>query len=169
MKSKESDDIKIKGKLDFRKLLTFLLILGIIVVSCFIMYNIIKPKSGYITFGILNSEKNADFQKECLVGENISLYVFIGNHINRELNFRLEILKGDNNTYLALNQPTNGSSFLNISSHISDGLDWMSNLINVSFTEPGINKLVIAELWLIKEDSTEYFYNSLYQRLNVTL
>jgi uncharacterized membrane protein len=169
MKSKEREDIKINGKLDFSKLLTLLLIFGIIIVSSFIIYNIIKPKSGYITFGILNSEKNADFQKECLVGENVSLYVFIGNHLNRELNFRLEMLKGDNNTYLVLNQPSNGSSFLNISYHILDGLEWMSRLINVSFTEPGIDKLIIAELWLIKGDSSEYFYNSLYQRLNVTL
>lgn len=169
MKSKEREDSKIKVILDFRKLLTLLLIFGIIIVSSFIIYNIIKPKSGYITFGILNSEKYADFQKECMVGENISLYVFIGNHLNRELNFRLEILRGNNNTYLASNQPTNGSSFLNISNNIFNGVDWISNLINVSFTEPGINKLIIAELWLTRVDSTEYFYNSLYQRLNVTL
>ena len=169
MKSKEREDIKIKGKLEFRKLLSLLLIFGITIVSGFIIYNIIKPKSGYITFGILNSDKSTDFQKECVVGENISLYVFIGNHLNRELNFRLEILRGDNNTYLASNQPTNGSSFLNISTAIFNGVDWMSNLINISFTEPGINELIIAELWLIRIDYTEYFYNSLYQRLNVTL
>jgi uncharacterized membrane protein len=169
MKSKEPEEANLKSKLDFQKFITLLLIFGLIIVSSFIIYNIIKPKSGYITFGILNSEKSAQFQKECLVGENVSLYVFIGNHLNQELNFRLEILKGDNNTYLALNQPTNGSSLLNITSHILNGLDWISNLINVSFTEQGTNKLIIAELWLIKADSTEYFYNSLYQRLNVTL
>ena len=169
MKSKEPKEADRKPRLEFRKLITLLLIFGIVIVSSFIIYNILKPKSEYITFGILNSEKSAQFQRECLVGENVSLYVFIGNHLNRELNFRLEILKGDNDTYLVLNQPTNGSSFLNITSNISNGLDWISNLINVSFTEPGINKLIIAELWLIKTDSTEYFYNSLYQRLNVTI
>ena len=169
MKNKELKNKKLREKLEFRKLLTILLIIGIIIVSSFIIYNIIKPKPGYIAFGILNSEKSAEFQKECTVGENVSLCIFIGNHLNRQIDFRLEILKGDNRTYLALNQPSNGSSYLNFTSHISNGFNWISNLINVSFSKPGINRLIIAELWVVKTDFMEYFYNSLYLRLNVTL
>ncbi|TFG21795.1 MAG: DUF1616 domain-containing protein [Promethearchaeota archaeon] len=170
MKSEKPKIRKIQEKLDFDKLLKLLLIFGIILTTGFILYHILKPKSGYITFGILNSDMSADdYPTNTLVGENISFYIFIGNHLNRELNFRLDVLIGDNNTYLALNHPTNGSSYLNITSNILNGVDWISNLINVSFSEPGINRLIIAELWIINADLTEKFYNSLYTRLNVTL
>lgn len=170
MKSEEPKIRKSQERFEFDKLIKLLLIFGIIIVSSFILYHILKPKSGYISFGILNSEMSADdYPTNASVGENVSFYIFIGNHLNRELNFRLEILKGDDNTYLVLNQPTNGTSYLNISSNILDGLDWISDLINVSFSETGINRLIIAELWTINVDYTEKFYNSLYLRLNITL
>ena len=170
MKSENPKIKRIQEKLEFDKLLKLLLIFGLIIVSGFILYHTLKPKSGYITFGILNSDMSADnYPSNASIGENIPFYIFIGNHLNRELNFRLDILIGDNNTYLALNQPTNGSSYLNITSNILNGVDWISNLINVSFSESGINRLIIAELWMINADLTEKFYDSLYLRLNVTL
>jgi len=170
MKSEKPKIRRVKEKLEFEKLLKLLLIFGIILIAGFILYNFLKPKSGYITFGILNSEMSADdYPSNVSVGDNISFYIFIGNRLNRDLNFRLEILKGDNNTYLALNQPTNGSSYLNITSSILNGVDWISNIINISFSESGVNKLIIAELWMINVDFTENFYDSLYLRLNVTL
>ena len=170
MKSEKPKIRRIQEKLEFDKLLKLLLIFGIIIVAGFILYHILKPKSGYITFGILNSDMSADdYPINTSVGENISFYIFIGNHLDRDLNIRVEILTGDNNTYLALNQPSNGSSYLNITSNILKNFEWISSLINVSFSESGINRLIIAELWIINVNFSEIFYNSLYMRLNVTL
>ncbi|MCJ7650678.1 MAG: DUF1616 domain-containing protein, partial [Candidatus Lokiarchaeota archaeon] len=107
---------EISSRLEFEKLLKILLIIGIVVISGFILYYVLKPAPGFISFGVLNSEmKLDDYPTELSEGENASFYVFVENHLNREFTFRLEILTGDNET---IKSSTGGSvnaiSYLNI-------------------------------------------------------
>ena len=162
----------ISSRLEFDKLLKILLIIGIVVISGFILYYVLKPAPGFISFGVLNSEmKLDDYPTELSEGENASFYVFVENHLNREFTFRLEILTGDNET---IKSSTGGSvnaiSYLNITNvKINHGVRWISDMLNVSFSVPGVNNSIIMELWEIKLDLNEVFWEILWLNLNVTL
>ncbi|MBY9018958.1 MAG: DUF1616 domain-containing protein [Candidatus Lokiarchaeota archaeon] len=161
----------ISSRLEFDKLLKILLIIGIVVISGFILYYVLNPAPGFISFGVLNSEmKLDDYPTELSVGENASFYVIVENQLNREFTFRLEILKGDNETIKSSLGSEHATSFLNITNvKINHGIRWISDKLNVSFSEPGVNNSIIMELWEIKPDLKEVFYNILWLNLNVTI
>ncbi|MHA1671008.1 MAG: DUF1616 domain-containing protein [Promethearchaeota archaeon] len=161
----------ISSRLEFDKLLKILLIIGIVVISGFILYYVLNPAPGFISFGVLNSEmKLDDYPTELSVGENASFYVIVENQLNRKFTFRLEILKGDNETIKSFLGSENATSYLNITNvKINHGVRWISDMLNVSFTVPGVNNSIIMELWEIKLDLKEVFYNILWLNLNVSL
>ena len=97
-KKNEKKDLTTNNK-HFEKLLKICLIIGIVIVSGFIIYYILTPESGYATLGILNEEQKAEnYPTEAMVNETIYFYVTVENQMEREFSFRIEILKGDNNT-----------------------------------------------------------------------
>ncbi len=160
----------ISNRLEFDNLLKVLLIIGIVVISGFILYYVLKPAPGFISFGVLNSDmKLDDFPSELSVGENASFYVFVENQLNREFTLRLEILKGDNETIKSSLGSVNATSYLNITNvKINHGTRWTSEKLNVSFLVPGVNYSIIMEFWEIKLDLNEVFWEILWQNLNVT-
>ncbi|MFW9820530.1 MAG: DUF1616 domain-containing protein, partial [Candidatus Thorarchaeota archaeon] len=123
----------------FEKVLTFLLIVGILFISSFIVYVILTPEPGYITMGILNSDKKAeDYPTNANVGENITFYVTVGNYLNRDFSFRVEILKGNNETKIGASGSSNATALMNSSTiALLHGENWISNAFNVSFSQPG--------------------------------
>jgi len=44
---------------------------------------------------------------------------------------------------------------------------WMSEMLNISFSQPGANQMIIVELWEIKNSGIEKFFNNLFLRLNI--
>ncbi len=160
----------ISSGLEFDKLLKILLIIGIVVISGFILYYVLNPAPGFISFGVLNSEmKLDDYPTELSVGENASFYVIVENQLNREFTFRLEILKGDNETIKSSLGSEHATSYLNITNvKINHGVRWISDMLNVSFSVPGVNNSIIMELWEIKPDLKEVFWEILWLNLNVT-
>jgi len=148
-----------EGFKQFDKLLRILLLIGIIVISGFILYALFNPEPGYVTLGILNSDKKAeDYPTQANIGENISFYVTVGNYMKREFQFSLEILKGNEDTTLNSTGSYNAESFFNTTKEILAHSDtWISNMLNVSFSQPGANQSIIVELWeLISSDTRKY-------------
>lgn len=155
----------------FDKLVTLLLLIGIIVISGFLLYSILNPEPGDVSFGILNSEKEAgNYPTSVELGNNISFFLTVNNYFNREFSFRIELLIS-NDTVITL--PSNrlyARSILNTSTlTLHRYSNWVSNRFDVSFTEPGDNQTIIAELWEINDDFPGKFFTSLYLRLNVTI
>jgi len=158
-----------KSNTIFEKLVKISLIIGIITVSGFITYFLLNPEPGFVTFGILNSEKEAgNYPTTANVGENISFYVSVQNKMERDFSFRVEILRGDNETILASTGSISAESYLNTSKIIlSDNQFWMSEMLNISFFQPGKNQSVIAELWEIPYIGNDKFFFILYFRLEI--
>ena len=154
---------------EFDKFLKLLLIIGIIVISGFIVYAIFTPRP-YITFGLLNSEKKAEnYPTVTATGENVTFYVSVANYLDRDFSFRLEILKGDNNTIIGSTPSVNSYSYLNLSTvNLRHGENWISSALNVSFSQPGNNQIIIAELWEMNGETIKKFWDVLTLRLNVT-
>ena len=166
--TKENNRIKkyFKG---FDKILAVLLIIGIIVISGFILYSFFTPEPGYITLGLLNSEKKADnYPTNATIGENVSFYITVGNYLNRDFSFRIEILTGNNDTEIGSSGSSNATSFMNSSTtFLSHGKNWISNEFNVSFWETGYNKIVIAELWETNIGLNDKYWEIVTMHLNV--
>ena len=75
----ENNNIRKKIK-EFNNILAVLLIIGIIAISGFILYSFFTPEPGYITLGLLNSDKKAEnYPTNTTIGENITFYVTINN------------------------------------------------------------------------------------------
>jgi len=164
----EKEDLRISNK-HFENLLRISLIIGIIVIAGFIIYYIFTPEPGFVSIGILNSEKKAEnYPTNATVGQNISFYVTVENQMNREFSFRVEILKGDTETNLSSSFSTNATSYFNTTKIILlDNQFWMSEMLNISFSQPGANQKIIVELWEIKNSGIEKFFNNLHLRLNI--
>jgi len=165
--------VKINQKTSYKHfdiLLKISLILGITIVSGFIIYYVLNPEPGYVTFGILNENKRAEnYPTKASVNETIFFYVSVGNHLNRDFLFQIRIKKGNNNTILASSMESNGTLVLIVGNFTLKNKDnWISEQLNISFSEIGENQLIITELWQITKESLIKFYNNVYLRLNIT-
>ncbi|MBY8983517.1 MAG: DUF1616 domain-containing protein [Candidatus Lokiarchaeota archaeon] len=152
----------------FDVLLKVCIIIGIIVVSGFILYYILTPEPGYITFGILNENQEAEnYPTEASINESISFYLTVENQLTDELSFSIKIKKGNNDTILSP-RGSNGILEFMINDTLSFSNTWISNKINVSFSQLGANQIIIAELWQIDNNELETFFDILWLRLNIT-
>lgn len=155
----------------FTRIVGISIFIGIIIVTGFIIYYLLTPEPGFVVFGILNSEGKAeDYPTEAGVGENVFFYTTVDNYLNRDFTFRVEILRGDNDTILSLTEPAkNAESYYNTTEiTIKQNERWISDMLNVSFISAGSNQIIIAELWEIIDISSETFNNNLWLRLNIT-
>ena len=170
MKNKEAKKKVSNSYEEFDKLLKILLIIGIIVVSGFIIYAVLSPKPGYWYLGILNSDKKAEnYPTNAAVDENITFYISLGNYLNRDFSFHLEILKGNNDTVLGPFPSINATTFVNSSTITLQHREvWISSAFNVSFSQAGANQTIIAELWEVPSVGIRRFYDVVYVRLNIT-
>ncbi|KKM75053.1 hypothetical protein LCGC14_1394120 [marine sediment metagenome] len=166
-KKKEGNSLKESYK-QFGLLLKISLIIGILIVSGFIIYYVLNPEPGFVGLGILNSEKRAEeYPTDATVNETISFYVTVENQMKREFSFRIEILKGDNKTVVTSSGSFNATSFFNTTkATLMHNQFWISEMLNISFSQPGAKQRIIVELWEIK-DEREVYYNNLFLWLNI--
>ncbi len=166
-KKNEKKDLKVSNK-HFEIVLKISLIIGIIIVSGFIVYYLLNPEPGNITFGILNEDKRAEnYQTEASVNETISFYLTVGNHLDRNFTFGFKIKKGNSNTILS-SSGSNGTLYLTLGNFtLNPNQGKIYGNYSISFAEAGENQKIIAELWEIN-NKTEEFFNIMYLRLNIT-
>ena len=153
----------------FERLVKISLLIGIFVVMGFIIYYSLTPEPGYLYFGVLeDGEELENYTIEAKLDESINFSVIVGNYMKRDYQFRVKVLKGNNNTIL-FPGPSNGTIvhvFENTTLSHED--TWISSTINVSFNEIGANQLIIIELWEIATE-IESFFDILWLRLNITI
>jgi len=159
-----------ESKKQFENLLKICLIIGIIVISGFIIYYLVTPEPGFVSLGILNSEKKAEnYPTNGTVGQNISFYITVENQMNREFSFRIETLKGDNSTSVNSSGSLDATSYFNTTKiTLLHNQFWISEELNVSFSQPALNQRIIVVLWEIKNTGIERYFNNLFLWLNIT-
>jgi len=165
---REKDNLRTSNE-HFDKLLKICLILGIIIISGFIIYYVLTPEPGFVSLGILNSEKEAeDYPNNATVEQNISFYVTVENHMNRKFSFRIEILTGNKNTLVGSSCSINATSYYNTTKiTLLDKEFWISNMLNVSFSLPGEDKRIFIELWQISSSGIEKCFSLVFLWLNI--
>ncbi len=88
--------------------------------------------------------------------------------MNRDFSFRVEILKGDNKTVVSSSGSINATSYFNTSKiTLLHNQIWMSEMLNISFSQPGADQRIIVELSEIKNSGIEKFFSNLYLWLNI--
>jgi uncharacterized membrane protein len=160
---------KVKKNSQFEKIVKVSILIGICVVTGFIIYYSLTPEPGYVYFGVLqDGEELENYTIEAKLGEQFNFSVIVGNYMKRDYEFRVKILKGNNNTILYPG-PSNGTlTYTFEDTTLINERTWVSNIVSVSFNNTGTNHIVIIELWEIKSE-IEYFFNILWIRLNITL
>ena len=157
-----------QSKKQFDLLLKICLIIGIIVVSGFIIYYVFTPEPGYVTFGILNENQEAEnYPIEASINDSVSFYLTVENKLATKFSFSIKIKKGNNNTILS-SMGSNGTLEYVVNNTLNYSNIWISNKLNVSFSQLGANQIIIAELWQIGRNEIEKFFDILWLRLNIT-
>ncbi len=163
-----SDRVKFQNN-HFEKLLKICLILGIVVISGFIIYFILTPEPGFVAYSILNENQEAgNYPTEAAANETISFYLTVENRLDREFMFGFKIKKGNKDTLLSSNNPSNGTLYQTKGNFsLTPNEIQIYGEYNISFSEVGEDQIIIAELWQIKHEMEEFFIVH-YLRLNIT-
>jgi len=167
--TEEKNSREINGNRVFDKLLKISLIIGIFVVSGFIIYYLLKPEPGYYMFGILNSEKRAEnYPTNATIGENVSVYCTVGNYLNRDLSFHIKVFRGDNTTIKEPEGSINAIFLFNTSKiTLNHKQAWISEQLNVSFPLSGPDQSIIVELWEMLSNNNETYLEILWVILTI--
>ncbi|TKJ21155.1 MAG: hypothetical protein CEE43_10780 [Promethearchaeota archaeon Loki_b32] len=88
--------------------------------------------------------------------------------MKRDFSFHLEILKGNNETILNSTGSFGAKSYFNTTTvHLNHKDFWMSNILNVSFLQPGANQRFIVILWEIPYSGRRRYVSLLYLWLEI--
>ncbi|MFX1275226.1 MAG: DUF1616 domain-containing protein [Promethearchaeota archaeon] len=154
----------------FQKIVTASLLIGIITVFGFIIYYNFTPEEGFVIFGILNENQEAEnYPTNATVRENVSFFISVENYLYTQFSFNIIIRTGDNTTVL---NASGGNGVYNKTVPLSPvilnpGQSWMSDNLSISFWNTNNNpKIIIFELWEVLP--TPRIYNILWLRLNIT-
>ena len=153
----------------FQKIVRYSLLMGILLVSGFIIYYVVTPEEGYVGFGILNSDEKAeDYPTTARVNESIKFYVTVDNYLNDDFTFKLIILKGDNETDLSSKGSKHAHKcFTTDKEKLKPEEEWMSDRLSISFEKNGTGQSLIVELWRYNEDNSREFWDILWLRIDV--
>ncbi len=169
MSTENSSLNRAEGKKNLVKITKIIIVVGIILTSFFIIYEILNIEPDFVTLGVLNSEKKAEnYPIDVNVGEEFTVFVSVGNNLATNFTFSVHVLTGDQKTFVSKTTGSNGTLKQKLSSiTIQPGEEWISNAQRFSFYSAGENLMVIFELWKV-ENSKETFYDVVFLRLNVS-
>jgi uncharacterized membrane protein len=145
-----------------------LLALGILTAAPVILGDrVVEPFS---ELGILGPNmKLGDYPREIPSGENIDLYLYLGNHEGTIIYYRVRVKLGDQSTNVSDTMPYQGE-ILSTYERVLDDENNCTIPISISLIETGINKRIVFELYEFKSEIREFEYEGNWVQLwvNVT-
>jgi uncharacterized membrane protein len=147
-----------------------ILILGILIVSGFIIYDVTRPSEQYVLFSVLNQDKElGNYPSRVAVGQKISFYFYVENHLSDQMEFNVKIYLGNNSSSINPKVGVINALFLgNYSKMVAEGQNWTSSQIDYQFQQVG-SQFIGLELWQQQDGEWKYVENhTLVLRINVT-
>ena len=159
--SEDSENFDWKSGLTLEKITKIVLIAGIIIISGAMIYSFTRPEEPDVLFFILNENQELkDFPTNSSVGENVSIYAFIENHLGYTENFSVRVYRGNTdisiNDSIGVSENVNAEYLYNYTFTLENEQSLITDMINVSFFETGLNSLII-ELWINTDNGWEYY------------
>ena len=171
--SEDSENFDWKSGLTLEKITKIVLIAGIIVISGAMIYTFTKPEEPDLLFFILNEDQELkDFQTNSTVGENVSVYAYIENHLGHTEDFSVRVYRGNTNisinVSIGVSENVNAVYLFNYTYTIENEQSKISDMISVPFYEAGFNQTILLELWINTDSGWEFYPNYiLIQRLTI--
>jgi len=162
--SEDSENFDWKSGLTLDKITKIVLITGIIIISGAMIYTFTKTEEPDLLFFILNENQELkDYQTNSTVGENVSVYAMIENHLGQTENFSVRVYRGNANlsvnVSIGVSENINAAYLFNYTYTIEHEQSKISDVINVPFYEAGLNQTILLELWINTDNSWEYIPN----------
>jgi len=130
-----------------------------LIISAFTAYQFFLGRriaEPFSELGILGpGMKLADYPKEVVAGETVTLYVYVGNHMGKPMYYVVMVKLGDNET--AVN-PAPVEPFMKLERVLLHDENWTTP-IDITLTKPGLNQRIIFELWIYNETSRQIQYH----------
>jgi len=161
--SENSENFDWKSGLTLEKITKIVLIAGIIIISGAMIYTFTKPEEQDVLFFILNEKQELkDFQTNSTIGENVSVYAYIENHLGYTENFSVRVYRGNPNISInvsaGVSENLNAAYLYNYTYTIENEQSKITEMINIPFYEIG-NQTIILELWINSDNGWEYYPN----------
>ncbi|MHA1473573.1 MAG: DUF1616 domain-containing protein [Promethearchaeota archaeon] len=162
--SEDSENFDWKSGLTLEKITKIVLIAGIIVISGAMIYTFTKTEEPDLLFFILNENQELkDYQTNSTVGENVSVYAMIENHLGQTENFSVRVYRGNANisinVSIGVSENVNAAYLYNYTYTLKNEQSMISDMINVPFYEAGLNQTILLELWIYTDNGWEYYPN----------
>ena len=128
---------------------------------------IVEPFS---ELGVLGPNmKLGDYPREVVAGEEVRLYIFLGNHEGVPTYYRILVKEGDRSMNVSDTEPYPGAS-INILERILENESNYTRPVTISMREPGLNRRLVFELHKYDADSRSFVYDGIWTQLwlNVT-
>ncbi len=162
--SEDSENFDWKSGLTLEKITKIILIAGIIVISGAMIYTFTKTEEPDLLFFILNENQELkDYQTNSTVGENVSVYAMIENHLGKTEDFSVRVYRGNSNistnVSIGVSENINATYLFNYTYTLENEQTKISDMINVTFYESGPDQKIILELWINADNGWEYIPN----------
>jgi len=162
--SEDSENFDWKSGLTLEKITKIVLIAGIIIISGAMIYTFTKTEEPDLLFFILNENQELkDYQTNSTVGENVSVYAMIENHLGKTEDFSVRVYRGNSNistnVSIGVSENINATYLFNYTYTLENEQTKISDMINVTFYESGPDQKIILELWINTDNGWEYIPN----------
>jgi uncharacterized membrane protein len=157
------------SEINLEKTTRGVLIVGILVVSGFIAYNLLKPNEEYVLFALLNEDMElGNYNSHLQPGNSTSLYFYLENHMQRTTEFNVRMYQGNESSYIKPSQGILNATLIGNFTHtLENNANWTS-FQTVRFDQTGM-QFVGFEVYKLTNNGWSYIENhTIYLRINVT-
>ncbi|MCP8317828.1 MAG: DUF1616 domain-containing protein [archaeon] len=148
--------------------LAVIVVIGAFSVSqAFLAGRVVEPFSELAVLG--QNQKIGDYPKSLMVGENFTLYLYVGNHEGKVMYYRVYVKLGNQSSIINESVPLDAPPMAQYETILSKDQTWLKPM-TLRIDEPGINYRLVFELWVYKPDEGIFTYHGRWNQiwLNVT-
>jgi len=149
-------------------LVALIVVVGAFSVSqAFLAGRVVEPFS---ELGVLGpNQKIGDYPNSMLVGENFTLYLYVGNHEGRSMYYRVYVKLSDRSSLVNENTSLDAPHIAYHDVILQNNQTWLKP-VTLHIDKPGTNLRLVFELWTYTPDQEAFTYHNRWLQLwvNVT-
>jgi len=152
--------------------ITYPAIAIIIIISLALVYQYINPtfSEPYSELAVLGPNmKIGDYPKQVKVGDNFTLYLYVGNHEGHIMFYKVLVKLGNKQSIINSTHPMNATPIATYYFLLMNGKNETRKII-LSMPYSGINIRLVFELWAYSVNTDTFVYKGIWNHLwlNVT-
>jgi uncharacterized membrane protein len=143
--------------------LALIFVIGAFSVSqAFLAGRVVEPFSEIAILG--PNQKIGDYPKNLTVGENFTLYLYVGNHEGKVMYYRVYVKLGNQSSIINESTPLDAPPIAQYEKILANNQTWLKP-ITLHIDEPGINYRLVFELWIYDSSLGKFRYHGRWLQL----